>query len=170
MVTTMATTLRLAATGDRAADFEAVVADESRRLYSIAICILSSPGEAEDAVQDTLELAWRKWETLLDPARRRAWLTQVCVRRCLRLRETLGRRRHLELRDEHPDSPVEASELNWDAAFTKLSVSQRAVVGLHYLHGHTLDECARLMGRRPGTARQHLARALTKLRAEMIDD
>ena len=50
-----------------------------------------------------------------------------------------------------------------------LSRRQRAVVVLHYSYGYTLDECSRFMGCRPGTARQHLARALTHLRETLND-
>jgi RNA polymerase sigma factor (sigma-70 family) len=56
----------------------------------------------------------------------------------------------------------------WDGAFAVLSRQQRAVIALHYYHGYTLDECAGLMGCGPGSARQHLARALRRLR-ETID-
>jgi len=55
-------------------------------------------------------------------------------------------------------------------AFRSLSTKQRAVVVLHYHHGYSLDECASLLGCRPGTARSHLARALTTMRKELAYD
>src|SRR5207253_10799386 len=51
-------------------------------------------------------------------------------------------------------------------SFRGLTRQQRAVVALHYQYGYTLDECAGLMGCRPGTARSHLARALQTPREE----
>jgi RNA polymerase sigma-70 factor (ECF subfamily) len=56
-----------------------------------------------------------------------------------------------------------------DGAFAALSRQQRAVVVLHYLYGYTLDECSQYMGCRPGSARQHLARALSRLRETLND-
>ena len=154
---------------DRDAEIEAVVRAEAGHLFSIAVCILRSPAAAEDAVQDAIVLAWRSCDTLRDLDRRRAWLTRICIRRCLRLRE----------RDAHVLIPIdgagvsasfEPSDVDWDRAFALLTTRQRAVVTLHYLHGHVLDRCADLMGCRPGTARRHLARALAKLRKEIGDD
>jgi RNA polymerase sigma factor (sigma-70 family) len=55
------------------------------------------------------------------------------------------------------------------AAFAVLSRQQRAVIVLHYLYGYTLDECSEYMGCRPGSARQHLARALSRLRENLND-
>jgi RNA polymerase sigma-70 factor (ECF subfamily) len=54
-----------------------------------------------------------------------------------------------------------------DQACRQLTVQQRAVITLHYHYGYSLDECASLMGCRPGTVRSHLARALATLRRKL---
>ncbi len=41
--------------------FEQAVRAESRPLYGLAVSILRNSQEAEDAVQQTMELAWRSW-------------------------------------------------------------------------------------------------------------
>jgi RNA polymerase sigma factor (sigma-70 family) len=139
------------------------------RLLAIAAVIVGSSADAEDVVQEVMVAAWRAWDQLRDPQRREAWLTRICVRESVRS----GRKRRARfLREESIDDRVSAapatpSEMNWDAAFSGLSRQQRAVVALHFSHGYTLDECARLMGCRPGSARQHLARALRHLREVM---
>jgi RNA polymerase sigma factor (sigma-70 family) len=146
------------------------------RLLRLAYGILGDAGAAEDAVQDTLVLAWRHWHTVRDGERSEAWLARICVRRAIRSRQGLLRR----LRHEAPgDAALVAvvdpaqdgrADLDWDRCFRTLSPPQRAVVVLHYQHDHSLDDCARLMGCRPGTARTHLSRALAKLRVEVRDD
>jgi RNA polymerase sigma-70 factor (ECF subfamily) len=149
--------------------FPDVAPAETPRLLQIAFAILRDPQGAEDAVQDTLLMAWKSWSQLRDPARRRAWLTRICVRRCLRLRSSLALRRRVEATAASLDgAPAQDDgDLDWDAAFLSLSPAQRAVVTLHYHHDLTLDDCAGVMGCRPGTARRHLARALEKLRKEV---
>src|SRR5438445_12053913 len=72
-----------------AAGFEAAVLAEGGRLFAVAYSILRDAQEAEDAVQETMELAWRSWDTLREPSRRGAWLRQICVRRALRSRRGL---------------------------------------------------------------------------------
>lgn len=139
------------------------------RLLGIASVILGNAHDAEDAVQETMFAAWRKWDQLREPSRRDAWLTRICVRESLRF----GRRRSLRGRREVAIGAslahqVGASETAvWTEALARLSRRQRAVVVLHYHHGYTLDECAALIRCRPGSARQHLARALRRLRQDV---
>ena len=110
-------------------------------------------------------------ERLRDPARREAWLTRICVRESVHYGQRLrSRRLHEAVIDDRSASSVPAQlDTDWDGAFAVLSRQQRAVVVLHFYYGYTLDECSRFMGCRPGSARQHLARALRHLREVMND-
>ena len=147
--------------------FEAAVHAESGRLFAVAYSILRDPQEAEDAVQETMELAWRSWDALRDPLKRGAWLRQICVRRAIRTRRRLLPRLWLtDTNEPHRQSPEEP-DLDLDRSYRHLSRQQRAVVTLHYEYGYTIDECAALIGCQPGTARSHLARALATLRKEL---
>lgn len=141
---------------------------DAARLARLASGFLTDARDVEDAVQDTLEAAWKSWDTLRDEGTRRAWLTTICVRRCLRVKRWRLRHGTLPLLDD-VTSGEGSGDVDWDRAFAHLSVSQRVVITLHYHHGFTLDECADLMGRHPGTVRQHLSRALARLRKELDD-
>ena len=147
--------------------FEAIVRAETGPLFGVAYSILRDVQEAEDAVQETIEVAWRRWGSLRDPQKRGAWLRQICVRRCLRIHKFLLHRSWLADRSESAASIPTDHDLDLDRSFRELTRQQRAVVTLHYQYGYTLDECAGLMGCRPGTARSHLARALQTLREEL---
>ncbi len=148
------------------AAFEQTVRANTRPLYSLALSILSDQQEAEDAVQDTMVIAWGRWHSVRDEERRSAWLKRVCLRRCLRVKRRLFAVERLSERQRDTrTSPTSDPDL--DRAFRRLSPHQRAVVRLHYQDGYSLDECASLMGCRPGTARSHLARALATLRQEL---
>src|SRR2546428_13565417 len=54
--------------------FEARVRRDARALLGLALAVLRDTQEAEDAVQDTMELAWRSWRSLHDEEQRTAWL------------------------------------------------------------------------------------------------
>jgi RNA polymerase sigma factor (sigma-70 family) len=149
--------------------FEQAVRSEGHALYSLARAILGDQQEAEDAVQDTMEIAWRSWRSLRDPQRRNAWLKQICVRRCLRVKRRLFGLLPLSDQDHDP-RPSPTSDPDIDRVFRRLSRHQRAVIRLHYHDGYSLDECAALMGCRPGTVRSHLARALASFRQELSHD
>jgi len=143
---------------------------DTPRLVRLASSLLTDARDVEDAVQETLEAAWRSWDAIRDEGRRRAWLNTICVRRCLRVRRFRLRHGTVPLLDDVASSNHAPRDLDWDRAFARLSVSQRVVVVLHYHHGFTLDECAALMGRHPGTVRRHLSRALASLRKELNDE
>jgi RNA polymerase sigma-70 factor (ECF subfamily) len=149
--------------------FDDAVRSHSRRLLGLALSILGDQHEAEDAVQDTMMLAWRSWTSLRDPDRRGAWLKQICVRRCLRAKRRRFGLLPVTEQDRDPRD-LATADPDLDRAFRRLSRHQRAVIRLHYRDGYSLDECARLMGCRPGTARSHLARALTSLRQELTHE
>lgn len=156
------------------ADYETVVRLEGRRLYAMALSILGDATEAEDALQETMERAWRSWSRLRDPSKRSAWLATICVRRCFVLRRRLRVVRRGDSIDAPggPDIGVVSRQVDVDLvrALEALSNKQRAVIALHYMYGYTLDECAPVMGCGRGTVRTHLFRALTTLRGQLIHD
>lgn len=156
----------------RQAAFELAVSPEIGRLYRLALAIVDDAGEAEDAVQDTMLIAWRRWSSLQGYENQSAWLTRVCVRECIRRRRLL-RRMFLEsprgATQGNPPQPsyLDGPLLDLHRAYESLSPPQRAMVTLHLNDGFTVDECAAILGCRPGTARSHLGRAVAKLRKEL---
>ena|GEM_PF-389644 len=150
--------------------FQRAVLPERPRLYALALTITRDPAEGEDIVQDTMLSAWRSWARVRDPTHPGPWLTRICVNHCLQHRRTLNRLQQSGAMSEAkapPQVQFEGQLLDFDRAFTRLSVKQRAVFALHVHHGYSVDECARLLGCRPGTARSHLGRAVATLRREM---
>jgi RNA polymerase sigma-70 factor (ECF subfamily) len=151
--------------------FETAVHEHSRRLYGVALSITRDSHEAEDAVQETMVKAWKKWHNLRDPDRRAAWLTRICVNHCIsgkRKRSLLLLTRAASLSDTDVAAPVrDMADPDLSKAYERLTRHQRAVLTLHYHYGFSLDESAVLMKSRPGTVRSHLARALATLRVEL---
>jgi RNA polymerase sigma-70 factor (ECF subfamily) len=160
---------------DREAAFErSVVLSETARLYGLALIIVDDREEAADAVQETLLSAWRHWSSLRDPAKQSAWLTRICVRHCIHHRYPLSRRvlwssDRWSAAAGPPPVEFEGRLLDVHRAIRALSPRQRAMVARHLHQGFTVDECAAILGCRPGTARSHLGRAVARLRRELTD-
>lgn len=157
------------------AAFERLVHAETGRLYQLALAIVDEPHEAEDAVQDTLVTAWRRWSSLEGFSNPSAWLTRVCVRECLRRRRSFRRRQpwHWDrerFENETSIADIRVRLIDVHRAYQHLSPRQRAMVTLHHHDGYTVEQCAVFLGCSPGTARSHLGRAIAKLRKELADE
>jgi RNA polymerase sigma factor (sigma-70 family) len=155
--------------------FTGAVRPEVPRLFALAYSILRDRPEAEDAVQETMVLAWKNWSTVRDQEHPGPWLAKVCVRHCVRRRRLLlDRWRTMDTQEGVGEArtavALQGRMVDLDRAYRKLSVQQRAVVVLTYHHGYTVIEAAQLMGCAGGTARSHLARALATLRKELGSD
>jgi DNA-directed RNA polymerase specialized sigma24 family protein len=70
------------------------------------------PGEAQDATHDAPVQAWRKWETLRDPARSRPWFDRILRLPALSARPTgtANRQARVVVEDNvSPDLKIEGS-------------------------------------------------------------
>jgi len=158
----------------RAAAFRGLVEAELDRAYRLATVILGDRYDAEDAVHDAAEAAWRRWSDLRDEQRFQAWFGKIVVNAC---RDRLRRRRRrrlveiprLVLDKEHPMAPDAADALALRdvlrRAFDALSPEERIVVVLRYEADLTMPRVAELAGIPEGTAKSRLHHALRKLRA-----
>ena len=146
------------------------------RLLSIAYRILRDLGLAEDAVQQTLVLAWRELSSLRVVDRFDAWLHRLlvnaCYREARRSRSWADNIRILPLdQPERSDdylSVVERDQL--ERGFRRLPPEQRAVFVFHHHLGLTLLEIADQLGVPLGTVKSRLHYATNTLRAALEAD
>jgi RNA polymerase sigma-70 factor (ECF subfamily) len=149
--------------------FVRLAEEELDRSYRLAGLILGSAAEAEDAVGDALERAWREAHLLRDAARFQAWFDRILVNGC---RDRLRRRRTVTFVPiEAAGTPVTADPFRLvddeDAlvrATATLAPEERIVVMLHFWADLTLESVADRLGWPLGTVKSRLHRALERLR------
>lgn len=174
----------------RAQDGDAIAYEHLVRAYQgelvrLGYRLLSDAGEAQDAVQDTLVLAWRKLPTLTDPQTFRAWIYQLMTRRCLNLLRARARRRtHLSTdadlgtaagstlaadpaQEPAPRAQVSALQEGLTQALEALPADLRACWVLHELHDLSYPEIAYAIGLPVSTVRGRIARGRQQLAKEM---
>src|SRR5712692_3022480 len=78
--------------GERNDEFAARVMDSQRRVFQIAYSVLANPADAEEVAQEVFLRAYRKFATLRDPAKFRAWVNRIAFRLALNLQRTRHRR------------------------------------------------------------------------------
>ena len=146
------------------------------RLLAIAYRILRDLGLAEDAVQQTLVLAWRELPALRDVERFDAWLRRLLVNACYR-EARRGRRWATNLRVLPLDQPTGSDDYavvvardQLERGFRRLPTEQRAVFVFHHYLGLTLLEVADELGVPLGTVKSRLHYATNTLRAALEAD
>ena len=161
--------------GDEEA-FASLAREAGDRLLAIAYRILRDLGLAEDAVQQTLVLAWRELPSLRDADRFDAWLRRLLVHACYR-EARRGRTWAANVRvvpiDQADQSDNVGSIVNRDQlerGFRRLPPEQRAVFVLHHYLGLTLPQVAAELGVPLGTVKSRLHYATSSLRAALEAD
>jgi RNA polymerase sigma-70 factor (ECF subfamily) len=161
--------------GDREA-FAILARTRGDRLMAIAQRILRDVDRAEDAVQQTLVIAWRELPGLRDPDRFDAWLQRLLVNasyaEARRSRAWIASVRILPV--EGPAGPDETLSLDdrdrIERGFRRLPPDQRVIlVFTHYL-GLTPTDIAERLGIAVGTARSRLHYAHRAMRAALEAD
>jgi RNA polymerase sigma-70 factor (ECF subfamily) len=162
--------------GDREAYVD-LIRPRFGRLFAIAHRILRHVDRAEDALQETLVIAWRDLRGLRDPDRFDSWLGRVLVRQCTD-QASRERRRVANLRVlpvEGPFGPdrqllTVADRDQLERGFRRLSPDQRAILVLHHYAGYAPAEIAQALGIPAGTARSRLHNAHRAMRAALDAD
>jgi RNA polymerase sigma-70 factor (ECF subfamily) len=141
------------------------------RLIRLAGLITRDPDQAQDAVQTALERAWRKRDSVRDPARLRPWLDRIVAREAIRQTRrsivTVLRRDAsdwIELPSAVPE-PADMADLR--AAVGRLSPIHRAVVALHLYAGYSVEETAGVLEVPLDTVRSRLRAARKQLRRDL---
>ena len=167
--------VQLAQRGDREA-FAILARTHGDRLMSIAQRILRDVGRAEDAVQQTLVIAWRELPRLRDPDRFDAWIQRLLVNASYaeaRRQKTWNANVRVLPATELGGGDEGLSIDNRDRlerGFRRLPPDQRAILVFTHFLGLTPTEIAERLGIPVGTARSRLHYAHRAMRAAIEAD
>ena len=123
---------------------EPLIEHTQSKAWQIAYAILQNRQEVEDALQDAYLLVYQNIHQLKEPRAFWGWFKRILVNRCLRVHR---RPPAAELPDEPLAVAPEPSETRLDInqAFSKLSPSDRTVLGLREILDYTYEEIAQLL-------------------------
>ena len=156
----------------RAAAFTRLADEHLDRAYRLARAILREEAEAQDATHDAFVQAWRKWETLRDPARFEPWFDRILVNICRdRLRAPSRQATDISAEvalatGDHAGRTEDRAVLGH--AIAGLSPDHQLVVALRYYRDLTIEGIAARLGIPTGTVQSRLHYALKQLH-EAID-
>lgn len=158
--------------------FETLLAQQERRVYTLALHLLGHAAEAEDVTQDTFIEVHRALPTFRGRSRLDTWVCRIAVNLCLQRR----RKRAVMTTALWPDSlsaPVQDDPVQRTLgvelqtviarAVATLPEAQRDVFILHEMEGWSYSEVAESLGCPVGTVKSRLSAALARLRPLLCD-
>lgn len=132
--------------------FETLVRRHQDAAYRVALRMLGSRLDAEDAAQEALVQAWRRLPSFRGESRFSTWLYRIVTNRCLNVRPARVRAEALPdvLIDRRSDTleALERSERLHELVrgLLDLSAEQRAALVLRELEGLSYEEIADVLG------------------------
>lgn len=151
--------------------FEQLVDRYEPRLLGLCIRMLRNRADAEDIVQDTFLLTWRRLESLQNPVAFKAWIFRLASNACL----DLLRRREVRgtdavdpadmVEESGPGPSVEdraetsAAVQELEQVLVTLSPEQRITWLLYEIEGQSYAEIAEVLGVTEGSVRGRIHRA-----------
>lgn len=137
-------------------------------MYRISYGILNNRADAEDAVSETILLAYRNLHTLRRAENFRPWLMQITVNEARRL--YAYNKRHAPMEDMEPCLPAFQDEYHelWDVVM-ELELVYRETILLYFYERFTIPEIARTLHIPQGTVKSRLSRAKKLLREKLSD-
>ncbi len=171
-MTVIAGQVVLAARSGDATAFATLVHAETPAAYRLALSIVRSPAEAEDAVQEAFLRAWRDIGSLREADRWPAWFRRLIVRSALDQARRRRRVREVDLELAFNLPGLEpavhpAGRLELLAAFDRLAPEDRSILALRFYADLEVPDVAAALGIPLGTAKSRLNRALGRLREQL---
>lgn len=149
-----------------ASAFDTRFAEARGRLVRICVGMVGADS-ADDVVQDAYLRARSRQSQLRDPDLFEAWLTRIAINLCMNRHRS--RRRWLEklpmLAGRQPVAPSRDAGLR--ELIGRLPSRERTLVVLHYGHGYSLEEVARMSGLAATNVRSIVFRARKRLRKQL---
>ena len=148
-----------------AEDINTLVHAEREAMLRLAVLMLGSAAEAEEAVQEAFAVVSKRWDTLDNPG---GYLRTSVVNACrqiIRRRDTA--RRYLP---SSPGPSWQATTVEMHDALFGLSDRQRIAIVLRYFMDWSDQEIAESLQCRPSTVRSLLRRGLNQLRKDLSND
>lgn len=150
-------------TDKRMTDFDAIYTAHADMLYRIAVSILRSSDDAQDAVQNAFCRYLDKQPAFRDAEHEKAWLIRVTINQCRDLMRRRKLRAWLPI-EALTDVGVQPKSTPALDAVAELPEKYRTVVILYHLEEMGIDEIASALTLSPSAVKMRLSRARDMMR------
>jgi RNA polymerase sigma-70 factor, ECF subfamily len=168
----------------RQEDFERLLRPHAAACYKSAFRLTGSQADAEELVQELFVKLYEQLDAWRDQENPLPWIRRVLYNLHIDLYRKRARTHgindatrdqsealdRLEARDQSPEEAAEQSEQQAYllAALNQLDAEERALVAMHLLEGHTLNDLASTLNTPLGTLKARLHRTKAKLKKLLL--
>lgn len=124
-------------------------------LYYVSFSLLFNKADQEDAVQQCIEKALKKYESIRDEAQVKTWLTRILVNECYNTMRKRKREFPSEVLLQQPPPDSDGSVFY---AIMQLDEKLRLPIVLHYQQGYTTKEISHILRTPEGTIKSRLVK------------
>ena len=145
--------------------FEQLIDEKLGLLRGTAMRILGSPADVDDAVQEALMTAWRKFAGFRGKSEFATWVTRILINVCYDMVRDRAREHDVlaDYGESGAESGMDAEEANLldrlDEAVARLPRLYRESLSVGLLSGYAPDEAAAMLGCSRNTLYQRIHKA-----------
>ncbi len=147
---------------------EKIIELYSDMVYRLAFSRTGTRQDADDVYQEVFYRYIKKHPVFESQEHCKAWLLRVTINCSNTFLSSPWRKRQVELSEDIPFEDKRKQELY--AELQQLSGKYRDVIHLFYYEELSVEEIAKILGRKPSTVRTQLARARETLRGVMKEE
>jgi RNA polymerase sigma-70 factor (ECF subfamily) len=162
--------------------YERLIIPIEQKLKAIVLRIVRDPNDADDVMQETLAVVWKKLDKIDRDANPHGYILRICISRAYDLLRSRARRRRRESRAAHAarkdctatDGPAARAMTAERAEAVRNAVGllpprQAKAVLLRVVEGSSYGAIACILGCSEATARSHCSKGTARLRSILTE-
>ena len=146
------------------ADFVSRIEENSGMLYRVSVTLLKNDEDRKDALQEAVQKAWEKRNTLRNSDYFVTWLTRILINEC---RNIQRKQRRIVLMESLPEIEAGGEDPTMLMALESLPEKYRMPLILRYSEGMSEKEVARVLRLPSSTVRGRIHRAKILFKKEL---
>jgi len=139
--------------------FVALMEQQEKNMYKVAVAILKNNEDVADAMQETVMTCWEKIHTLNSTAYFKTWLTRILINKCNAIYRRKMKVIPNNIFTEKMATGNEYLNAEWNLLLQSLEDKYRIVIILYYVEEFKVKEIAQILDISESTVKQRLAQA-----------
>ena len=138
-------------------------------LYKIAKMRLINDDDIDDAIQETMIVAFMQIKKLKDVEAFKPWIIKILINKCNKIYRKrkinqISYESNIENYINHESNNIDESSINFNYLIKNLSYEERMVLTLYYLEGYHIKEISKTLKMNENTVKTKLSRSKKKIK------